>query len=514
VDGAARTVAVIDMGASALRLVVAELRTGRSPVVLEEASRGVLLGQDTFSTGRIGGATIDATIRALSGFLEIMAGYQVGEIRAVATSAVREAANVDTFLDRVRVRTGLNVDVIDGAEESRLTYLAVHEGLRGHPALAAPSALVAEVGGGNVDLTRLERGEPIQSGVYPLGAIRLRQRLGTWHGPHQERINLLTRQVAHVVSEIGGDIALSSATHLIALGSDMRFVAGHLVEASDRHVREFTRDAFLAFCGDVETCDQERLLERFRLSQVDAETLVPALLVYRGLLLATAADVIVVPDVSLRAGVLVELAARTVASSQADFRSQVLTSARSLGAKYRYDEPHALAVARLSLRLFDELAVEHALGERDRLLLEVAALLHDIGLFVSLRAHHKHTLYLLQASEIFGLSRDEMRFVANVARYHRRALPQAGHTAYASLDRDERVRINKLAGILRLANALDAEHLQKIDDVQVREEEGAWILGIQGRGDLTMERLAAGARSDLLTDVFGKRITIRGSGAG
>jgi exopolyphosphatase/guanosine-5'-triphosphate,3'-diphosphate pyrophosphatase len=247
---------------------------------------------------------------------------------------------------------------------------------------------------------------------------------------------------------------------------------------------------------------------------VDAETLVPALLVYRGLLLATPAALIVVPDVSLRAGVLGELAAGTADARLADFRSQVLASARSLGTKYRYDEAHAVAVSRLSLRLFDELAVEHALNERDRLLLEVAALLHDIGLFVSLRGHHRHSLYLLQSSEIFGLSRDEMTFVANVARYHRRGLPQTSHTAYASLDRDKRVRINKLAAMLRVANALDAEHLQKIDDVQVEDEEETWVLALQGKGDLTMERLAANARADLLADVFGKRIVVRGAGAG
>jgi exopolyphosphatase/guanosine-5'-triphosphate,3'-diphosphate pyrophosphatase len=512
--GTAGTVAVIDIGASAVRLVVAELVPGQPPALLEEASRGVLLGQDTFSTGRIGAATIDAAVRALAGFLRIMDGYRVGQIRAVATSAVREAANADTFLDRVRVRTGLIIDVIDGSEESRLTYLAVRAGLHDHAALDAPSSLLVEVGGGSVDMTLLERGQPMQSGVYPLGAIRLRQRLATWHGPHQQRIRLLTRQVSHVVSEIAAEIPIAPATHLIALGSDIRFVAGRLVDTGDQHVREFSRDAFLAFCNDVETCDQESLVERFRLSQVDAETLVPSLLVYRGVLLATAADHVVVPDVSLRAGILVELSADTTGASLADFRSQVLASARSLGAKYHYDEPHALVVARLSTRLFNELAVEHALNERDRLLLEVAALLHDIGLFINLRGHHRHSLYLLQASEIFGLSRDDMQVVGNIARYHRRGLPQNSHTAYGSLDRDERVRINKLAAILRLCNALDAEHLQKISDLRVQDDDDTWVLVLEGKGDLTMERLAATSRADLLADVFGKRVTIRGAGAG
>ena len=116
----------------------------------------------------------------------------------------------------------------------------------------------------------------------------------------------------------------------------------------------------------------------------------------------------------------------------------------------------------LADRLFDELRDEHGLGARERLLLQVAALLHDVGIYVSLRAHHKHSQYLLAASQIFGLSDEETAVVANIARYHRRALPQKTHLPYVALDREDRIIVNKLAAILRVANALDAEHLQKV----------------------------------------------------
>ena len=506
--------AVIDIGASAVRLVVAQITPGGRPVILEEASRGVLLGQDVFSTGRIGAVTIDAAVRALIGFRRIMDGYLVGQIRTVATSAVREAANADTFLDRVRVRTGLDIDVIDGSEETRLTFLAVSAGLPDHPALAAAKSLIVEVGGGSVDLTVLDHGQPAHSGVYPLGAIRLRQQFAGWHGTHEKRIRLLTRHVTNVIREIAGEINGADATYVIALGSDMRFVASQLVEAGDGHTWEVPRRAFLAFCEEIEQCDDASLVERFRLSPVEAETLVPAMLVYRHLVLATAADVVVVPDVSLRAGLLAELALASKGAGLADFTAHVLNSAAVLGVRYRYDEAHASSVARLAAQLFDELAAEHALKERDRLLLRVAALLHDIGVFVNLRGHHKHSLYLLQASEIFGLSHDDMQIVGNIARYHRRALPNKAHPAYMILNREDRVRVNKLAGILRLANALDAEHLQKVQNLRMHEDDTGWVLDIEGDGDLTMERLAATARADLLTDVFGKRVMILGAGAG
>jgi exopolyphosphatase / guanosine-5'-triphosphate,3'-diphosphate pyrophosphatase len=511
---AGRPVAVIDIGASAIRLVVAELVSGRRPTILEEASRGVLIGQDTFSSGRIGAPTIDAAVRALGGFRGIMDGYGVGQIRAVATSAVREAANADTFLDRVRVQTGIDIEIIDGSEESRLTYLAVRAGMPDHAALTAAKAVLVEVGGGSTSLTALRHGQPAQSGVYPLGAIRLRQRLAAWYGPQDERIRLLTRQIANVIRNIGAEINLADATHVIAVGSDMRFAASCLTVATDAHKWEVPRKTLLGFCDEVGKYDEETLVARLRLSQVDAETLVPAMLVYRHVLLATAATAVTVPDVSLRAGLLVRMAGVAPGPSHDDFRAQVLVSAAALGAKYHYDEAHARIVARLATRLFDELAAEHALNEHDRLLLEVASLLHDIGLFVSLRGHHKHSLYLLQTAEIFGLSHNDMLLIGNIARYHRRGLPQHAHPAYSSLTREARVRINKLAALLRLANALDAEHLQKVGDVRMQDEDGNWILDIEGTGDLTMERLAATSRADLLTDVFGKRVILRGSGAG
>jgi len=205
------TVAVIDIGASAVRLVVAELTPGRRPFVVEEVLRGVSLGKDTVSTGRIGSRTMEAALRALEGFKRLMDEHGSSRYRAVATSAVREASNADTFLDRVQVRTGLQVDVIDVSEESRLVYLAVRDGLAGHAALSASHALLVEVGGGSADITVLEGDRPKYSGVYALGSVRLRQGLRQWAGDRERRVRLLTRNIGNVVRDIDRDIPMRSA---------------------------------------------------------------------------------------------------------------------------------------------------------------------------------------------------------------------------------------------------------------------------------------------------------------
>jgi exopolyphosphatase/guanosine-5'-triphosphate,3'-diphosphate pyrophosphatase len=503
-------------------MVVAEVQPGSPYRVLEEASRGVLLGKDTFTHGRLGAATVEATLKVLEGFRRIMDTYGVVRYRAVATSAIREAGNRETFLDRVRLRTGIEMEVIDGTEENRLTYLAVSETLREHEALTTGDALLLEVGGGSADLSFLRKGQPIHSGTYALGSIRMRQNLASWHGTQEQRVRLLRRHIHNVVEDIRREMPLREAKHFVTLGGDVRLAAdriaelapprGRLAKTSANGPRALPREAFLAFCDETTAYDVEQVIERFRLPQAEAETLGPALLVNRELLLETSASEIVVPEASLRQGLLLDLARAEEGQGALDLSNQVLASAQALGEKYRFDAAHARNVAQLSVRLFDELKGEHGLSGRERLLLEVAALLHDIGNYVNLRAHHKHSQYILSVSDIFGMSRDDMEIVANVARYHRRATPQKSHLPYQALDSDTRVTVNKLAAILRLANALDADHLQKVKDVTVKAEEGTLVIQVEGAGDLTMERLTAQSRGDFLTEVFGRRLTFREAG--
>jgi exopolyphosphatase/guanosine-5'-triphosphate,3'-diphosphate pyrophosphatase len=502
-------VAVLDMGASAIRLVVGEIAPNRTIRTIEEASRGVLLGRDTFSSGMIRSGTIDAALTALEGFRQIIDGYGVARVRAVATSAVREARNVDVFLDRIKRRTGIDFDVLDEAEESRLVFLALRQARRQR----AGWSLLTEVGGGSTSLTLLHDGQPNRSAVYALGAVRLRQQLNLQRLTHDIQVALLKRSIANVIDEIRLDNPLRRVTQMVAIGGDVRFAASQILEDSDdTGVREVTRAAFFEFCDQVERMDEEQLVDRFRLPAVEAETLVPSLLIYRTLLDETSARKLIVSDASLRTGLLLDMLETTGRVRADDFEGQLLASAEALGHKYRFDRAHGAHVAWLAVQLYDALEAEHGLGSRERLLLRVAAMLHDIGVYISIRAHHKHSQYLLAASQIFGLSNEETAIVSNIARYHRRGPPQKSHLPYVALDRQARLVVNKLAALLRVANALDAEHLQKVTKVRVERRDRGWILEIDGAGDLTMEQLASAARADMFAETFGQELVIRRGG--
>jgi exopolyphosphatase/guanosine-5'-triphosphate,3'-diphosphate pyrophosphatase len=157
----------------------------------------------------------------------------------------------------------------------------------------------------------------------------------------------------------------------------------------------------------------------------------------------------------------------------------------------------------LAARLFDKLAAEHRLGARHRLLLELAALLHEVGTFVSTRAHHKHSFYLIAHSEILGLTQDELVMVANVARYHRRSRPKPSHPEYSNLPRERRIIVNKLAALLRVADALDNSRTQQVQAFDCRIDNNGLILVVDGATDLMFEDRSLAEKGDMLQDIYG-----------
>jgi len=267
---------------------------------------------------------------------------------------------------------------------------------------------------------------------------------------------------------------------------------------------------FLDFAKGLAKASPDELAARYAIPFADAETLYPAILIYSAFLSETKVESLIVPLVSIRDGLLLEMAQMTSGAKRTDVSRQVANSARSLGRKYKYDEPHALAVAAAAVRLFDDLGAEHGLGPRERTLLETSAILHDIGTYISPTSHHKHSSYLVNASEIFGLRKSDKDIVSNVVRYHRRSLPKPTHTAYMSLPRLDRTVVAKLAAILRVADALDNPHQQKVRDFTVEKTPDSYTLWVGPEaGDIALERQAVQSKGDMFTEVFGAALALK-----
>lgn len=502
--------AAIDIGSSAIRMDIAEIRTDGTMRVLDSLKKGVQLGREAFTEGHLSQETIRAACDSLRDFKKVMDTYGVVRYRAVATSAVRESSNRETFLDRLLMSTGLDVEIIDGPEENRLTLTAVMDSLRGETDIGKAKSLLVEVGGGSTDIAIFSGGELQQTGTFPLGSVRLRAGVSGGAGKIEQQVRLIKKQITGFISNLKREMELRDAVYCIALGGDVRFAAKVLDNANQSaRLSIISKDSFIDFADSLSKLNVDDLVQKYSIPYLDAETLVPAILTYTQFLKETQAQNIIISDASIRAGILQDLAPAEQGTRRKRLVNQILSAARTMGRKYHYDESHAERVRELSVRLFDELKTEQRMTDTHRLYLEVAALLHDIGLFVGSRSHHKHSYYLISSSELFGLRKRELELIANIARYHRRAMPQRSHVAYVSLDRDERMIVSKLSAILRVANALDKDHLQKTMDLKISREGDQLVLTAANVSDLTMGRLALASRSDFFTEVYGKKVILR-----
>ncbi|RPI04014.1 MAG: Ppx/GppA family phosphatase [Zetaproteobacteria bacterium] len=505
----AQVVAGVDIGSNAIRLVVAEVLPDGSIEVLENLQKGIRLGQDAFRRGRLSGPTMRAAVGILREFRRILDTYRPVHLRAVATSAVREAGNSDVFLDRILMATGLEVEVLDTAEESRLTVAGVRRHLSPDLRSKRGLLLVAHVGGGSTLLTVLSQGEIVESQSLSMGSIRMREGLLSGSEPPHRAAEMLRQQISNVLSATQSGVPLDRIETFIAIGGDARFVARRIGKpVGSEGLFVVPRGPFEKLVRQCERQTAEEQARTFGLEFPDAETLNPALMVYRALLDSTQAGELYVSQVSMRNGLLLDLASRVTGKEDEALAKGIVRSAQAVARKYRVDRRHAQSVGDLALRLFDELLPEHGMSPRHRLLLRVAALLHEVGGFVSNRSHHKHSYYLIANAEVFGLSREEHVLVAHVARYHRRAAPQPTHLEYMALPRDKRILVSKLAALLRVADALDRAHTAQVRDFRCERLDDELVLNIPGVSDLTLERQAVAQKSDLFTDIFGLKVRV------
>ncbi len=506
----AKPVAVIDIGATSIRMAIGEIDQDGSVRTLETLTQAVSLGKDTFSERGIRKSTIEECVRVLKSYRKILEEYQIthpDNIRVVATSAVREARNRLAFIDRIYIATGMEVEPIDEAEVNRVTYLGVQPYLQAS-SFADVRTIVTEVGGGSTELLLVNHGNVLFADTFRLGSLRLRKSLEGYHAPSEKVRRIMENQIQRMVDEVRERIPDDGKVNMIGLGGDMRFAAGQLLpDWAPDQLTQIPVAALEEFTSHLITLSDDRIVQRYHLSFPEAETVGPALLTYVMLGRAFSLEHILVTNTNLRDGLLHEMAVGQFWTQE--FRQQIIRSALTLGAKYSFDEAHACHVARLVSRLFEQLQREHQLDSRHEVLLHVAALLHEVGAYVSNRAMHKHSMYLIRHSEIFGLGKRNLLLVALVARYHRRASPQPTHEGYVMLNREERVAVAKMAALLRVAAALDESRSQRIHDFSCSVEDSRLVISIPRAEDLSLEQLALRQNGSLFEEIFGLRVLLR-----
>ncbi|MEX2527684.1 MAG: Ppx/GppA phosphatase family protein [Gemmatimonadota bacterium] len=498
-------VAAVDTGSNAIRFQAQEFVSPDRSTTLEYERVPVRLGHQVFLNGRLAPETMDAAVRAFVHFRERVESLGIHHHRAVATSAVREARNGPLLVDRIYRETGFRLDVIGGSEEARL----VHNAVASRVDLSRGKWVLADLGGGSVEVSLVDDVGMLWSESHTMGSVRLLEELAEADADPGRFQRLLEEYVS--IIRIPAPSQYWEPAGFIATGGNIEALAKLTASLPD------DRGVSTLPVPDLRAASEllARLSFRDRMSQLNlredrADVILPAALVYLRLAELTGAREILVPHVGVKDGLLLDLmdTLTSHAGAEARYESQLTSAAISLGRRFMFDEAHGAHVARMALSLFDQLVKLHGLGARDRLLLKVAALLHDVGTFVAHKRHHRHSLYLISKSDLPSLSADEILTVANVARYHRKSSPSLSHSDYARLPQDLRVRVDQLASILRLADALDRQRLQLVQSVKVHASALDLTLELEGEGDLLLERWAVSRKQSLFHDTFGLQVRI------
>lgn len=499
--------AAIDVGSNAMRLVVAEFTGTSAYVSLAEQRLPVRLGASVFSGdgGALDEALMDAAVTGLATFRQRMDELSVQVYRASATSAVREASNGAEMVQRAWREAGIRLDTITGGEEARLVWLAVSSRLE----LSGGQWVFVDLGGGSVEVGRADDSGVLWSESHAMGSVRLLSELGGSRRTPKRFRRLATEYIETLVSRISIEDGVDG---VIATGGNIEELAKMSGAPTDEYgtVRVALKELDGIIDRIASLSAQERM-DELGLRPDRADVILPAALVYERVARLARADEIIVPFVGLKEGLLLD-AMLSVAQHGAHLDRQqreVVTGTIALGRRFLFDEAHAHQVTRLALSLFDQLHERMELSDGDRLILLAAAMLHDVGQYISYRRHHKHSYYLIANASLPDITPHDTMLVALVARYHRRAEPSTEHEEFAEIDSDEQERVTKLAALLRIADALDRQHRQHVREVRAKLSRSTLRLDVFTSSDLVLEEWAIEKKAQLITRVLDIELDIR-----
>lgn len=506
----------IDIGTNTIKLLVAAVGTdGTLETILREKSL-VRLGTEALAMGRLSGEAITATADTIRTFLRSIEGCGAELGRAVGTCALREAGNAEAFVEEIRRRTGVTIDVISGDEEARLLNLAVRSEF---PARFDPLLLV-DIGGGSTELVISDGRRVYFSESLPVGAVRLAGRYGKHDPPTREdreamkkEIRAIARKSCEDVRRVGfatcvgssGTIQSLSLVHEAAIVGREPAPSGHRT-LSRKGLKKVNRLLW-------RTTTKEKL----RIAGLDPrrrDISVPGGILLSWLLKRTGADSIVIGERGLREGVLLDHVARSGrARRPTGDRDVRARSVDRLLRRHNSDVAHGAQVARLAMELFDRTQSLHQLTSAERESLQYGALLHDIGASVGYRKHQRHSYYLITHGGLTGFSEQEIEVLACLARYHRKGLPDESADPWRRLDPYVRPTVEKLIALLRIADGLDRTHRQVVTELACRVGLREVQFRVRSREDCEGELWATRKKANLFERVFDRKTLFRSSEA-
>ncbi len=503
--------AVIDLGSNSFRLVVFMAGSGwwrRTDEIYEP----VRIGEGLMATGRLGEEPMQRALATLDVFSHFCRASGLGErsVDAVATSAIRDAENAAGFLERARACLGLPIRVLSREQEARYGYLAAVN------STTIESGCVLDLGGGSMQLVRVEDRLIADSASWQLGTVRMSERFLPPNGPAKRK--QLEELREHLAVELATAPWLAAAAveggsgRLVGIGGTVRNLAAAAQRAAglpSNGVQGMVieRDALDQLVQRLAALPAAERASVPGIKPARADLILAGAVVVQAVLLAGGFDALETTEAGLREGVFFERF--LAAQPQPLFADVRRASVLNMAAQYRVDSEHTEHVAALALGMFDELARLglHAGDARERELLWAACMLHDIGMSIDYDDHHKHSRYLILNGGLPGFAPVETAIIAQAARYHRKGMPVAGPVA-ALFGEGDLELLNRCATLLRLAEDLERSRDQLVRSTRLELRDGEVELRLIADGESAVPRWAAGRERELFARAFHRGLSV------
>ena len=484
---AATTFAAIDVGSNEISIKIYELCKKNNIRELTHVRHIMELGSDTYTNGFISSHMIDELCDVLNDFAKIMKDFGVRDYKAYCTSSIREATNRHFLLDRVRVRTGIDVTILGNARQRFLLLQALAFNEPNFNNMINNGSIVVEVGSGSSQTTCFSNGKLINSQNLRLGSIRINEILKDLERTADSYSDILKEYIAaDIYTSYRKYFNRYKINTILAVGEGLRslrrYINHYLPERDELTAAEMNRVYDSLFCLSL-----SELADIVETSEEQAKLILPTAMIYQQIMNINDARTIKFNMTDLCDGILYEYAVeKNKVTPARNFDKDILSECKKIATKYYSNKEHTSYVEKIALKIFDGISDISGLTARDRLLLQAAVKMHDCGTFVNFRNIEANTAEIIMSSEIIGLSDEEKQIIAGIVKYKIKQFPSFSNMTIIS-DEADYIKVAKLMAIYRLANNLDASKLQKLSHVKVSIKNNKLIITGESFMDLSLE---------------------------
>lgn len=496
-----KVIAAIDVGSYELEMKIFEISVKNGISVINHVRHIIELGKDTYANGRVDFKHIDELCDVLYGFTQIMSEYKVDDYVAYTTSSIREAENKAIILDRIKVKTGLEVKILSNSEQRFLCYKAL-AGKEEFSSYIQEGTAIVDVGAGSIQISLFDKDALVTTQNIKLGTLRIRELLYRLSNDKQH-FNILIEEL------INNDIATFKKLFLkdrvikniIAVGDYIEYFARKGLKPIDFMQREQFTERF----NNLIEKNPMQLSDKIGISEEQASLLIPCVLIYKKLIDETLADTIWFPRVDLCDGIAASYGFdKKIIKPSHDFNEDIVCAARNIAKRYKANMQHTAILEKNVLTLFNAMKNHHGLGKREQLLLRLSAILHDCGKYISMSQPGMCAFNIIMSTEIIGLSHREREIIANVVKYNTNHIFDEYEEVYKN-NLDNYLTVVKLVAILKVANAMDRSHKEKFKDSLAVVADSNLIITTFTADDITLERGLFTRKADFFEEVYGIR---------